>query len=32
MNSARERAKNYAKQVKRPNRSIELAERVLERK
>ncbi|CDW79391.1 UNKNOWN [Stylonychia lemnae] len=32
MNSAREKAKQYAKQVRRPNRSIELAERVQERK
>lgn len=32
LNSAREKAKNYAKQVRRPNRSIELAERVQERK
>eukprot|EP00347_Sterkiella_histriomuscorum_P014544 403360471 len=30
-NSARQKAKDYAKQVKRPNQSIELAERVLER-
>jgi hypothetical protein len=28
INSAREKAKTYAKMVKRPNRSIELAERV----
>ncbi len=31
-NSAREKAKEYAKGVKRPNRSIELAERIHERK
>lgn len=31
-NSAREKAKEYAKNVRRPNRSIELAERIQERK